>query len=303
MPEIETTATTQPSPTPNPAVKLISQPVKPNRPFLPVAAVLAVLLLTGLAFGSYQLGKSRVSAPGTNTENDTTAPGTGSATISATVPNPSLIPVVPADPTAGWKIYTNSQYGFSFKHPEYFNSACCGLSGPILGKPEKILVLADPKTVMPNTDKPFDGFGIYVDTPEVDLNMLEGFSSYIYGQKGSLIKNYQDMMDKEPANTKSGFIMVSGRKGESLQGYTWWAEKIIYVPFPDNKNVLVIVKGDASKGSFDAVFDQILATFKFLDQTQEGDFCGGIAGIPCAEGYKCQLEGSYPDAGGKCVIN
>lgn len=35
--------------------------------------------------------------------------------------------------------------------------------------------------------------------------------------------------------------------------------------------------------------------------TSEGAFCGGIAGKTCPEGYECQLEGSYPDAGGKCV--
>jgi hypothetical protein len=32
-----------------------------------------------------------------------------------------------------------------------------------------------------------------------------------------------------------------------------------------------------------------------------GQFCGGIAGIPCPEGYKCKLDGDYPDAGGECV--
>ncbi len=30
-------------------------------------------------------------------------------------------------------------------------------------------------------------------------------------------------------------------------------------------------------------------------------FCGGIANINCPGGYKCQLDGSYPDAGGTCV--
>lgn len=33
----------------------------------------------------------------------------------------------------------------------------------------------------------------------------------------------------------------------------------------------------------------------------EGKFCGGIANIECPSDYKCQLDGSYPDAGGKCV--
>ena len=33
----------------------------------------------------------------------------------------------------------------------------------------------------------------------------------------------------------------------------------------------------------------------------DGDFCGGIAAIPCAAGLECRLSGSYPDAGGICV--
>ncbi len=32
----------------------------------------------------------------------------------------------------------------------------------------------------------------------------------------------------------------------------------------------------------------------------EGAFCGGIAGIRCADGLTCVLSGSYPDAGGTC---
>ncbi|KKQ53021.1 hypothetical protein A2865_02730 [Candidatus Woesebacteria bacterium RIFCSPHIGHO2_01_FULL_39_17] len=54
------------------------------------------------------------------------------------------------------------------------------------------------------------------------------------------------------------------------------------------------------------IIDQILSTFRFLDEnepnaTNEGQFCGGIAGIECLPGYICKLEGNYPDAGGYCV--
>lgn len=33
----------------------------------------------------------------------------------------------------------------------------------------------------------------------------------------------------------------------------------------------------------------------------EGEFCGGIANIQCCSGLLCELEGTYPDAGGKCI--
>jgi len=32
----------------------------------------------------------------------------------------------------------------------------------------------------------------------------------------------------------------------------------------------------------------------------QGEFCGGIAAIECASGLVCQLEDTYPDAGGTC---
>jgi putative hemolysin len=33
----------------------------------------------------------------------------------------------------------------------------------------------------------------------------------------------------------------------------------------------------------------------------EGQFCGGIAAIPCQERLHCRLDGTYPDAGGACI--
>ncbi len=31
-------------------------------------------------------------------------------------------------------------------------------------------------------------------------------------------------------------------------------------------------------------------------------FCGGIAGKVCPTGYTCKYDGTYPDAGGTCVV-
>lgn len=32
-----------------------------------------------------------------------------------------------------------------------------------------------------------------------------------------------------------------------------------------------------------------------------GQFCGGIMGKACPQGYTCKYDGNYPDAGGKCI--
>ena len=34
---------------------------------------------------------------------------------------------------------------------------------------------------------------------------------------------------------------------------------------------------------------------------EEEQFCGGITGRVCPEGYSCKLDGNYPDAGGVCT--
>jgi len=34
---------------------------------------------------------------------------------------------------------------------------------------------------------------------------------------------------------------------------------------------------------------------------EEGQFCGGITGIICPEGYSCKYDGNYPDASGVCT--
>ena len=52
--------------------------------------------------------------------------------------------------------------------------------------------------------------------------------------------------------------------------------------------------------------DDVLTEVEGEPETQsgpEGKFCGGIANIPCPNGFECVLDGSYPDAGGTCRKN
>lgn len=87
---------------------------------------------------------------------------------------------------------------------------------------------------------------------------------------------------------------ISGQQAKyKIVSYQPGKPKFIYVA-KDKKMYLFRIIGETG--------DNLLFTFKFLDQTSsEGQFCGGIAGTECPTGYSCQLEGDYPDAGGKCV--
>lgn len=46
--------------------------------------------------------------------------------------------------------------------------------------------------------------------------------------------------------------------------------------------------------------NQVINAQAVSSTSPEGSFCGGIAGTPCPSGYRCALNGKYPDAGGKC---
>lgn len=71
-----------------------------------------------------------------------------------------------------------------------------------------------------------------------------------------------------------------------------------------NNNLLTVELLSNNMNELSPDINKILSTFKFTDQDSgEGDFCGGIAGVSCPEGYSCKLDGNYPDAGGTCIIN
>lgn len=50
---------------------------------------------------------------------------------------------------------------------------------------------------------------------------------------------------------------------------------------------------------------QVVLSFEPTPNTGKADApqrtCGTILGLVCDEGYRCEYDGNYPDAGGKCV--
>src|SRR5207237_1440850 len=50
-----------------------------------------------------------------------------------------------------------------------------------------------------------------------------------------------------------------------------------------------------------AILSTVLSTLAIPPITDANIFCGGIANIKCPAAMACQLDGSYPDAGGHCT--
>ena len=112
---------------------------------------------------------------------------------------------------------------------------------------------------MEGTDKPFNGLAVYI----VPNNQNQAFPDYLSKQKSELLNNYREFTGNQPKYSETA-TTVGKQSGFILEGYAWWSD-MIYIPFLDNKNFLVIAKTEASEGSFNETFSQILSTFKFLD--------------------------------------
>lgn len=217
-------------------------------------------------------------------------------------PSPQ-VSVSPTPPTTDWKTYKNQEYGFKFKYPpdwiiqpvasentigqfgEYFEGGEPGGSSPlylyISIKPYETIFAQDIKndgTEVINHEK------VKIDDKIYDLNTHKQFEV----EAAYKIIDYIPIKDINRADlylyfshTNTGCsILPADTQDECLK-------------VNDKNNVI-----------YRNIRNQILSTFKFIDnESSEGKFCGGIANIQCPDGYKCKLEGNYPDAGGICITN
>lgn len=69
----------------------------------------------------------------------------------------------------------------------------------------------------------------------------------------------------------------------------------------DSAGFLVFKKDNPSGLPENDQLFEIPVVFIIKNTSDTSKFCGGIANIQCPFGYICQLDGNYPDAGGKCV--
>ncbi len=201
----------------------------------------------------------------------------------STAPTSSSAPTI--DETANWKTYRNDF--ITFKYPPNLK--------------EETDTTKEGSYMSTLSFKSEDGiyrlilfFGLNMDSkPEELMEFIDRFSS----NGGDKIK-----VDGQPAAVSQ------------INTPDYPATITSYILSRDNRShisvtLAVYSEDDRILINAKSTFDQILSTFKFLDSEKnaEGKFCGGIAAnLPenqCPEGYKCKLDGNYPDAGGKCVKN
>ena len=197
------------------------------------------------------------------------------------------------DVPSNWQIYRNEEYGFEFRYPGDWELTTTFNS---VGLVDKNYVY-----IGPGEGRRDSQFYFYFSSLKDYLK-----NGDIYNKKTISLKAHLDAYSQvEDAygveyktiefQGKSGYLVSVGGMDS---GYD--------IVFENIANVYTIeLPGSAdSSGKFSLsdVEYQILSTFKFIDKTLEGQFCGGIAGITCPSGYGCKLDGDYPDAGGVCVV-
>ncbi len=173
------------------------------------------------------------------------------------------------DPTTNWNTYTNEQYKISFRYPNDM------IIGDIQDSPSGInnsnvifgLSLIDPKTHIVKMMFTVHKSNKITDLPpnigDGIVTKVNGLEITTYATSGAFIPDQK-------------FVRIIGEDRKIYQ-FTYTQS------LKDPK-----------------VADQILSTFKFLNQTILST-CGGIAGIKCPAGFVCQMTADYPDASGTCT--
>jgi hypothetical protein len=207
-----------------------------------------------------------------------------------TQPNPHQIPrrVNPTlNPTAGWQIYTNQDLGYQIKFPPTLNLDASNPQSILIGEmPQLIYISAITDPTQRN-----DVYNFFPEEHQrlISLDIGQSANSRFF-----------------PA-TRIEDITIDGQSAKKFIDNT---KTIVDNPHQrfivnvDNKTY--IIGAYLNNMLTESLFSQILSTFRFLvdiTPTPASPICGGIAAIPCPEGFTCKLDGLYPDASGTCVQN
>lgn len=228
--------------------------------YTPMILLIGVVVITSIVGGAYFFGKLPIKPTDNNPKACTLEAKIcpDGSVVGRSGPNceftqcPEVAPTKSADEIANWKTYTNEKYSFSFKHPDLTELTNTNYPG---GSIEKLLVdMHRDIQQIPGTT------AYYQDSLLIDL---------FDNQEGISLESYVEFRRRrgDPAVEKELSIIIGGQRG-IMQKLRFENTIEYFVKFPNNNNVLTIVRKDAKTNSFQKDFDQILSTFKFLDQNQ-----------------------------------
>lgn len=199
------------------------------------------------------------------------------------------------DPTAGWKTYTNTKFGFSVSYPPE------AVAQPRNPDPFPVAIefqYIDPRDY-PGGGPENPGWLLIISEPQNNPKQLSLRELALETKRATAKDSITDTeIDGHKAITWSSpeFFGFNSYLVETNKKFIYIAANIFGWPSEITR--------------YKDELDKVLATFKFIapqptSSTIEGRFCGGLAGnLPrnqCPAGYSCQLDDKFPDAGGKCV--
>ncbi|MEK7163998.1 MAG: hypothetical protein AAB768_02535 [Patescibacteria group bacterium] len=171
------------------------------------------------------------------------------------------------NPTANWKTYINKNLGVIFKYPNSWVITETDMYVVVLKDPDMRTVIGACPGYSFSVSK-YDPLLNYSRFDRVTKSELNGEPTVIWENDDSKCKEKVILINDLPSSLVKPKYIISFMSNN-----------------PDGKKVV----------------DQILATFKFIDQKEM--VCGGIAGVICPDGYNCKYDGDYPDASGICIKN
>ena len=165
----------------------------------------------------------------------------------------------PERETGPTETFSNEKYGFSFEYPSEYSAECCDITGAILDRSEKLIVLGNTESIIDQNT--FDGFGIFIEKP----SSVIGFDEYLELQRKTLIDDYVVVKGRAP-EPEDVSVKVGEKDAVILKNYSWRGNDLIFVDISteNSSKVLIISVLNTSGDDFTEIFNTILRSFKFF---------------------------------------